>query len=118
MSNIDNTLYIKRILLEAYTNNEQLIFDLATEISNNICSCSVGGISKDAVGLHLNFSCSSMNVNQNDIKLAIVHSIKNILYSDTFANDATITDFLSNDNNIYNLFSIMYVRGLSFTIII
>lgn len=120
MESNSNILYIKRLLNDSYNKKDQLLHEIAVEISTNILNCSLKGISQHNDGIHLEFECTSMALDKSDISKAVAHSLRNILlqYVQRIEVSDNIIDFLNDEINMYGFFNIMLVRGMFFTVIL
>ena len=74
---VKSIAFIKRALCDSYvkTNDYSLLISIAAEIIANIHSCNLMGIVVKYDGIHMQFECSSMNIDKNDIIKVIINII-------------------------------------------
>lgn len=128
MGEVNELSFIKKILYESYAihHDYSLISDISNEIYNMIPHCSFTGFEISHDGIHLNFKCSNMDINKDDIEKATSYAIRNILLQNRFGRISPpitvfpneVVDYLNSHENYDYLFSIMFVRGMMFTVII
>ena len=128
MGEVNELSFIKKILYESYAIHKDysLISDISNEIYNMIPYCSFNGFEISHDGIHLNFKCSNMDINKDDIEKATSYAIRNILLQNRFGRinppmsilPNNVVNYLNNNENYESLFSVMFVRGMMFTVII
>ena len=121
MSTNELILGIKRWLYENYDIGSYIVPDISSEIIASIPSTSQYSMIKDHNGITLSFHCSSTDVNKDDIENAMT-----IILADTLYNHITdinlpydeLYSLIYDHTLIKSMFSVMYARGMSFSIVI
>lgn len=117
--------YTRNEKMNIITNIKNMIYpdyrtdmnEICNEIISSIPNSSIVGINKDHNGIILSFNCNSSNVTKYDIEDITIKILRDYIIQKCGYN-FSVMDFLSSDENVKTLFRVMFIKCMSFSIII